>query len=211
MRSTRRLARSPRPCRSCIHARATATGWLLLRKHGRIVSGHIEPLDTSAGERSGKPRPYFSHPPRLGCAYPSLAAAVIRHAINTVGDVTVTRHLVAVGRELIAVGRALVLVRAGLITVNASGPSPPGTDPDRSASDRLRVLAAGITSAPFLPTLPVDLTRADAKQRSCTGPAARPTPALLADRACAADVFGWRVPTAGPAHPSTVLPAQEHM
>jgi hypothetical protein len=58
-----------------------------------------------------------THPPRLGRAFSSRAAAVIRIAINAVSEVTVAGRLVTVGRELIAFGRALILVRAGLITI----------------------------------------------------------------------------------------------
>jgi hypothetical protein len=54
----------------------------------------------------------------LDAAFSTLAAAVVRVAVNAVGEDTVNGRPIWSGPKLIAVGRALVLVRAGLTTVN---------------------------------------------------------------------------------------------
>jgi hypothetical protein len=103
-------------------------------------------------------------------------ASRLRSYASRSGDVTVTRRLVAVGRESIAVGRALVLVRAGLITVRMRLiAARPGLIQTGARPIVCTSWLVGDHQRPFLLTLPVDLTRAHAKWRSCTGPAPRPT------------------------------------
>jgi hypothetical protein len=147
------------------------------------------------------------YPSHLDGEFSTLAAAVVRVAVNAVGEDAVNGRPIWSGRKLIAVGRALVLVRAGLTTVNRL-----------SCQDRLRAdprasgwvqLVAGSGSPDPLSCRATDRTDQSTRKLKVNAPALRRNrhPSLLADRAYAASEIRVRVEgpdrKAGPQSDST--------